>query len=134
MLAGFTALASSHSWAGSKRRFQWVQLSYDTYPLVSQILGNPLDHSLYLALSWLVVRIHWAGFGVWHTNRLKVEYSSAIRPNTPNSRTHLRQLRPRAVTAQSSMRAPSYGQLHGDNYTEDEDFQVVCQGYLAQGG
>ena len=31
---------------------------------VSQILGNPLDHSLYLALSWLVVRIHWAGFGV----------------------------------------------------------------------
>ena len=33
---------------------------------VSQILGNPLDHSLYLALSWLVVRIHWAGFGVWN--------------------------------------------------------------------
>ena len=35
------------------------------YRTVSQILGNPLDHSLFLALSWLVVRIHWAGFGVW---------------------------------------------------------------------
>ena len=33
--------------------------------LVSQILGNPLDHSSFAVLSWLVVRIHWAGFGVW---------------------------------------------------------------------
>ena len=32
--------------------------------LVSQILGNPLDHSSFAVLSWLVVRIHWAGFGV----------------------------------------------------------------------
>ena len=38
--------------------------------LVSQILGNPLDHSSFAVLSWLVVRIHWAGFGVWRTSIL----------------------------------------------------------------
>ena len=53
----------------------WEYVPEAPYSLaVSQILGNPLDHSLYLALSWLVVRIHWAGFGV----RVMYEQVSAL--------------------------------------------------------
>ena len=33
-------------------------------PAVSQILGNPLDHSSFAVLSWLVVRIHCGGVRV----------------------------------------------------------------------
>ena len=40
------------------RSLPWLSLA------VSQILGNPLDHSLFLALSWLVVRIHCGGVRV----------------------------------------------------------------------
>ena len=32
--------------------------------LVSQILGNPLDHFHSLVAGAMVVRVHWAGFGV----------------------------------------------------------------------
>ena len=35
------------------------------YTLVSQILGDSLDYTSVSVLSWVVIRLHRFGFGVW---------------------------------------------------------------------
>ena len=81
-----TGVVSNTRYVGDEVR-NWIVLapllpSWAHWPTiaVSQILGNPLDHSSFAVLSWLVVRIHWAGFGVRVSNMCEVRDVASVCP------------------------------------------------------